>query len=257
MDACFDAITNRGMKCTRFSFKLHGPAALQSCNPAPSLGLQVHSTGDWWEASPDSAFMRMAERALQKEWGVEPLLVREGEWRRCCCRSQLPRTSCFWLLLPGASTANPPPISAPGPHPTHPGPLQVAPCLWLARFRKCWEPPRCCCPWGRPATAPTWPTNASAALIWCAAKMWLKTCWWRWARRLEPRQQRHQHQQRQRPLTNSRAMASELLAQQQKLFNVTVHQISPAFSLGSHSHCLEILCCRPLPQPHTCSAFQI
>ena len=48
----------------------------------------MHSTGDWWEASPDSAFMRMAERALQKEWGVEPLLVREGEWRHCCCRCQ-------------------------------------------------------------------------------------------------------------------------------------------------------------------------
>jgi hypothetical protein len=41
--------------------------------------LQVHSIGDWWEAPPDSCYMRMAERALAKEWGVQPLLVREGE----------------------------------------------------------------------------------------------------------------------------------------------------------------------------------
>ena len=113
------------MKCTRLSFKLHGPAALQSCNPAPSLGLQVHSTGDWWEASPDSAFMRMAERALQKEWGVEPLLVREGEWRRCCCRSQLPRTSCFgcYCLVPALPT----PLPSALPVPILPTP---APCRW-------------------------------------------------------------------------------------------------------------------------------
>lgn len=46
-------------------------------SPPPSP--QVHSIGDWWEARPDSPFMCMAERALQKEWGVQPLLVREGE----------------------------------------------------------------------------------------------------------------------------------------------------------------------------------
>ena len=38
----------------------------------------MHSIGDWWEASPDSDFMRMAERAIQREWGAQPLLVREG-----------------------------------------------------------------------------------------------------------------------------------------------------------------------------------
>lgn len=45
------------------------------CCPPP----QVHSIGDWWEADPDSQLMRLAERAVQQEWGVTPLLVREGE----------------------------------------------------------------------------------------------------------------------------------------------------------------------------------
>ena len=71
------------------------------CNPAPpTLASQVHSTGDWWEASPDSAFMRMAERALQKEWGVEPLLVREGESRRCSCRRVEAAPSCIVCCFP-------------------------------------------------------------------------------------------------------------------------------------------------------------
>jgi len=52
---------------------------LPLCPTRTSLPTQVHSTGDWWEAPPDSAYMRMAERALQREWGVQPLLVREGE----------------------------------------------------------------------------------------------------------------------------------------------------------------------------------
>lgn len=39
--------------------------------------------GDWWEAPPDSPYMRMAERAVEREWGVQPLLVREGERTPC------------------------------------------------------------------------------------------------------------------------------------------------------------------------------
>ncbi len=34
--------------------------------------------GDWWEADPESRLFKMAERAVRKEWGVDPLYVREG-----------------------------------------------------------------------------------------------------------------------------------------------------------------------------------
>lgn len=34
--------------------------------------------GDWWEADPKSQLFQMAERAVQREWGVDPLYVREG-----------------------------------------------------------------------------------------------------------------------------------------------------------------------------------
>ena len=44
----------------------------------PSSPAQVHNIGDWWEARPDSPWLRMAERAIRKEWGTDPLLVREG-----------------------------------------------------------------------------------------------------------------------------------------------------------------------------------
>lgn len=49
----------------------------------PPQPTQVHSVGDWWEAPPDSPYMRMAERAVEREWGVQPLLVREGERTPC------------------------------------------------------------------------------------------------------------------------------------------------------------------------------
>lgn len=69
----------------------HEFAKLRSPN---SVAVEVHSTGDWWEAPADSPYMQMAERALHTEWGVEPLLVREGKlalahicnhpWGGCC-----------------------------------------------------------------------------------------------------------------------------------------------------------------------------
>lgn len=40
--------------------------------------MQVHSVGDWWEADPKSQLFQMAERAVRREWGVDPLYVREG-----------------------------------------------------------------------------------------------------------------------------------------------------------------------------------
>ena len=43
-----------------------------------SAGVRVKSVGDWWEADPDSKLFKMAERALTREWGRQPLFVREG-----------------------------------------------------------------------------------------------------------------------------------------------------------------------------------
>ena len=38
----------------------------------------MKSVGDWWEADPESKLFRLAERALAREWNVQPLFVREG-----------------------------------------------------------------------------------------------------------------------------------------------------------------------------------
>ena len=42
------------------------------------MSVRVKSVGDWWEADPESKLFRLAERALAREWNVQPLLVREG-----------------------------------------------------------------------------------------------------------------------------------------------------------------------------------
>lgn len=42
------------------------------------VSLRVKSVGDWWEADPHSKLFLMAEKVLEQEWGVRPLLVREG-----------------------------------------------------------------------------------------------------------------------------------------------------------------------------------
>ena len=42
------------------------------------VSVRVKSVGDWWEADPESKLFRLAERALAREWGVQPLFVREG-----------------------------------------------------------------------------------------------------------------------------------------------------------------------------------
>ena len=43
-----------------------------------SVSVRVKSVGDWWEADPESKLFCLAERALAREWNVQPLLVREG-----------------------------------------------------------------------------------------------------------------------------------------------------------------------------------
>lgn len=50
-----------------------------------ALALQVHSVGDWWEADPQSQLFQMAERAVRREWGEQPLYVREGGTMPVAC----------------------------------------------------------------------------------------------------------------------------------------------------------------------------
>ena len=56
-------------------------ARLGSSNAA---GVRVKSVGDWWEADPQSKLFQMAERALTREWGCQPLFVREGGTMPVC-----------------------------------------------------------------------------------------------------------------------------------------------------------------------------
>ena len=59
------------------------------------VSVRVKSVGDWWEADPESKLFRLAERALAREWSVQPLFVREGGTMPVspnCCRSTRSRS---------------------------------------------------------------------------------------------------------------------------------------------------------------------
>lgn len=62
------------MGCCRAHIE-HEFNKLRSSN---SVSVRVKSVGDWWEADPESKLFCLAERALAREWNVQPLLVREG-----------------------------------------------------------------------------------------------------------------------------------------------------------------------------------
>jgi len=53
----------------------HEFAKLRSSN---KLEITVRNIGDWWEADTDSRLFKAAERAVEREWNLEPLHVREG-----------------------------------------------------------------------------------------------------------------------------------------------------------------------------------
>ena len=63
------------------------------------VSVRVKSVGDWWEADPESKLFRLAERALAREWGVQPLFVREGGTMPVSC----PTTRC--IAKPVAETS--------------------------------------------------------------------------------------------------------------------------------------------------------
>jgi len=53
----------------------HEFAKLRTLN---KLMIMQRNVGDWWEADPNSHVFKVAERAVEREWGQMPLHVREG-----------------------------------------------------------------------------------------------------------------------------------------------------------------------------------
>ena len=60
---------------------------------ANGVAVRVRSVGDWWEADPGGRLFRLAERAVEREWGQKPLYVREGGTMRARPSTPLPRKS--------------------------------------------------------------------------------------------------------------------------------------------------------------------
>ncbi|KDD76654.1 hypothetical protein H632_c147p0, partial [Helicosporidium sp. ATCC 50920] len=60
------------------AIRAHLDAQFAELGSANALRVRVEARGDWWEAERGSRWMRAAEEALREEWGVAPLLVREG-----------------------------------------------------------------------------------------------------------------------------------------------------------------------------------
>ncbi|CAL8463359.1 g2893 [Coccomyxa elongata] len=60
------------------ALRAHVEAAFAVLGSSNTVGVRVKSVGDWWEADPESKLFKMAERALTREWGRQPLFVREG-----------------------------------------------------------------------------------------------------------------------------------------------------------------------------------
>lgn len=60
------------------SLTAHVQRAFTALHSSNSLSVRVENVGEWWEADPHSKLFKMAERAVEREWGVAPLYVREG-----------------------------------------------------------------------------------------------------------------------------------------------------------------------------------
>ncbi|KAK9917148.1 hypothetical protein WJX75_001304 [Coccomyxa subellipsoidea] len=60
------------------ALRAHVDATFGALGSSNTAAVRVKSVGDWWEADPESKLFKMAERALTREWGRQPLFVREG-----------------------------------------------------------------------------------------------------------------------------------------------------------------------------------
>ena len=71
-----------------YCFRTHVDHEFNKLRSSNSVSVRVKSVGDWWEADRESKLFRLAERALAREWNVQPLFVREGGTMPVC-RAQL------------------------------------------------------------------------------------------------------------------------------------------------------------------------
>ncbi|KAI9144806.1 hypothetical protein BKA69DRAFT_1025508 [Paraphysoderma sedebokerense] len=56
----------------------HLRTLFSSLNTTNKLSIDINSWTDWWLGSPNDIVFRAASKAVEKVWGKEPLLVREG-----------------------------------------------------------------------------------------------------------------------------------------------------------------------------------
>lgn len=58
--------------------RAHVQHEFRKLRSANRVSVRLRSVGDWYEADPGSRLFKLAERAVEKQWGRPPLYVREG-----------------------------------------------------------------------------------------------------------------------------------------------------------------------------------
>jgi len=58
--------------------KDHVRSTFDKFNSPNKLEVSIDSTADWWLGELDSKWFKCLEKAVQDEWGVQPLRIREG-----------------------------------------------------------------------------------------------------------------------------------------------------------------------------------
>ncbi|CAJ0748714.1 2150_t:CDS:2, partial [Entrophospora sp. SA101] len=40
--------------------------------------ITINNMADWWLGDPENKYFKAAEEAIEQEWGIKPLYIREG-----------------------------------------------------------------------------------------------------------------------------------------------------------------------------------
>jgi di- and tripeptidase len=59
-------------------FERHLRESFEKLNSHNQLSIEVISSGNWWLGDPASKYFNAAESAIKKQWGLDPLYIREG-----------------------------------------------------------------------------------------------------------------------------------------------------------------------------------
>lgn len=60
------------------SFKHYVCQVFQQLKSDNKIAIEIQSSADYWLGNPDSKYFKIAEAAIEKEWNVKPLYIREG-----------------------------------------------------------------------------------------------------------------------------------------------------------------------------------